>query len=429
VSSVNPFLIPVIEKSFDVEITLPGSKSIALRQLAITALAAGKTALSGIPECDDTQAMIDCLRQLGVQIETAGENIIAEGPMDFGSSTIHLNARMSGASARLLIALAALRSGATFIDGHASLRARSNLPLFDVLRTHGCIIESKSGCLPAKISGTMQNKQMLTIDGSISSQYITALMIIAPFTGTDSGQVIEIIGNLVSRPYIDITLNEMRKCGVKGHWKNSKTIFIEPHRYQNGTRTIEGDATAATYFSGLATLHGGTVTLTNINSETHQGDYEFCTVMEALGAKIDRQGSTKITGPRQIRRLGTTDMITMPDAALTLIAMAPLLPDKTRITGLQSLHHKECDRLDCSAIELAALGVEVATTPDSIAVAEMLPSQFKPHTLNTYHDHRMAMAFSLPGSFTHHLRVDDKEVVNKTYPNYWKDFLRLQGNT
>jgi 3-phosphoshikimate 1-carboxyvinyltransferase len=425
-SSLNPFLIPAITRSFDAEITLPGSKSIALRQLAMAALAQGKTHLTGIPECDDAQAMIDCLINLGVDIQTDGATTTVLGPMDFGEATVRLNARMSGASTRLLIGLAALRKGATHIDGHSSLQARSNQPLFDVLQNHGCTVESASGGLPAKITGPIAISSALTIDGSLSSQYITALLLIAPLTCPDSGQLVKISSDLVSKPYLDITLNEMGKSGVTAHWQDDRTIFVAKNSYQNGPRTIEGDATAATYFSALATLHGGAVTLTNIDATTHQGDYQFCEVVEALGATVERQGSTRIIGPPKPLGITNIDMVTMPDAALTLIAMAPLLPGTTKIIGLQSLHHKECDRLECPATELRAMGVKVSTTTDTISVEEALPTQLQSHTLTTYHDHRMAMAFSLLGSRSEKLSVDDKTVVNKTYPHYWLDYDKLR---
>lgn len=424
-SRLTPFLIPPITRSFDVEITLPGSKSIALRQLAMAALAKGTTHLIGIPDCDDTQAMIDCLIALGVSIKADGETTIVKGPIDFGLATVNLNARMSGASTRLLIGMAALRKGVTHIDGHSSLRARSNQPLFNVLQKHGCKVESASGGLPATITGPIEVSPSLTIDGSRSSQYITALLLIAPMTCPESGQTVNISGDLVSKPYLDITLNEMNKCGVKAHWLNDKTIVVEKSQYQNGQRTVEGDATAATYFSALATVHGGTVTLTNLDKTTHQGDYDFCAVMESLGAKVERQGCTRIVGPLQLTPLLNIDMKTMPDAALTLIAMSPLLPGTNTITGLQSLHHKECDRLECPATELRAMGVAVSTTLDTITIEAMDPTTLNPHTLTTYHDHRMAMAFSLLGSRCTTLQIDDKLVVNKTYPNYWKDYKKL----
>jgi len=424
-TSTDPYLIPQISGSFSATITLPGSKSIALRQLAIAAVTEGETRILGVPPCDDTEAMLDCLAQLGTLVRREDDQIIVTGPMDY-TNDVTLNARMSGASTRLLLGLAALRRGRTIIDGHASLRARTNAPLYDVLAAHGCRIRSDNGGLPVTLQGPIQPTSELHIDGSLSSQYVTALLIAAPLFAAEDTQRICIDGDLVSRPYIDITLNEMAKRGVSPRWSGERDITVARGSYSPGKVAVEGDATAATYFAALATLHGGEVELTNLGSDSKQGDYRFFDVMERVGAHIERHpGSTKITGPDSTTPLGTVDMNDMPDAALTLIALAPMLPGATDITGLSSLHHKECDRLECPAAEMRHLGIRGITSADAIHIEPVEPSAIQPHVLNTYHDHRMAMAFSLPGSVSGTLHVDDKHVVDKTYPNYWRDYATL----
>jgi 3-phosphoshikimate 1-carboxyvinyltransferase len=229
----------------------------------------------------------------------------------------------------------------------------------------------------------------------------------------------------VSRPYLDITLNEMRKRSVQGMWNDQTTLEIPAAEYPSGDSSVEGDASAASYFSALATLHAGTITLTNLDSGSVQGDYGFCDVMEGLGAKISRAGSTCIQGPEQLEPLAQINMQTMPDVALTLIAMSPLLSAPIEITGLQSLHHKECDRLECPATELRAMGVDLQTTQSTITVVPLSNKLPTNHCLTTYHDHRMAMAFATLGSAYGTLSVDDKQVVNKTYPEFWRDYARL----
>ncbi|HAH80057.1 MAG TPA: hypothetical protein DCL88_02435, partial [Gammaproteobacteria bacterium] len=259
-----PFQVEKLAAPFTARITLPGSKSIALRQLAIAALCSGTTHLAGVPDCDDTAAMLDCIQALGAEVALTAEAIVVTGPIDLSDKPVQLNARMSGASTRLLIGLAALRRGVTVIDGHPSLRARTNKPLLDLLSAQGCRVESDSGCLPASISGPIETTKHLRIDGSLSSQYITALLIAAPGYLHEAKQVIEIQGELVSRPYIDITINEMRKRGVQVAWLDEQRLEIAAGSYQAGSVTVEGDATAATYFAALATLHKSNVTLTNL---------------------------------------------------------------------------------------------------------------------------------------------------------------------
>lgn len=419
-----PYLIPPVTNTVEGEITLPGSKSIALRQLAMAALSKGATRISGIPPCDDTDAMLDCIRALGLSVSTSATEVVIEGTMD-RTSDVRLDARMSGASTRLLIGLAALRSGTTYIDGHPSLRVRTNAPLFNVLKEHGCNIISADGGLPATIKGPIVPPETLTIDGSLSSQYITALLVAAPYFA-NGHQRISITGSLVSKPYIDITLNEMAKRGVDASWQSASVLQVPAGDYLPGDAVVEGDATAASYFAALATLHGGDVTLSNLGANTRQGDYQFMEIMQQLGARVERtDNTTRVVGPEQMRPLAEIDMNPMPDAALTLITLAPLLPGGGYITGLSSLHHKECDRLECPAAQYRLLGIEAVTSDASINVRQTAPEQIRPHILETYHDHRMAMAFSIIGSVTGTLTVDDAEVVNKTYPNYWRDYRSL----
>ncbi|MEM7079926.1 MAG: 3-phosphoshikimate 1-carboxyvinyltransferase [Pseudomonadota bacterium] len=420
---MNP--IPTIRKPFVASIELPGSKSIALRQLAMAALTHGHSTISGVPECDDILAMLDCLRALGVQIDYDGRTVSAVGPMDLHGD-VALNLRMSGASTRLVLALAALRHGTTKLDGHASLRARPHAPLLEVLRAHGCQVEDANGCLPATIRGPFEAPPSLTIDGSISSQYITALLTSAPWFMREDTQQIIIAGDLVSKPYLDITLNEMAKRGISATWLDERTFQVNSGGYASGEFEVEGDATAASYFIALATLHGGQVTLENLGERSKQGDYAFLNIAEQLGASVERQAhSTVITGPTQLTPLAEVDMESMPDAALTLIAMAPLLPTGARITGLSTLKHKECDRLVCSSTELSKLGVKHSVDDQSITIETADAQALQAIELNTYDDHRMAMAFSTLASRVGNMRVDDLQVVAKTYPNYWQDYRKL----
>ncbi len=422
----NRYLVPKITEPFDVTIALPGSKSIALRQMAMCAMTKGKTILQGIPICDDSLAMADCLENLGLSLKINSDIMEITGPMNLDDPVI-LDARMSGASARLLIALAALRSGTTQIDGHESLRARTNQPLIVALQNAGCKIKSSGGHLPLLIEGPINPMSPLVIDGSISSQYVTALLVIAVGLGKPISDQIVIEGDLVSKPYIDITLNEMQKRGIRAHWEDNRTIGIDTRAgYQGKTIQVEGDATAATYAATLACIHQSTVAFTNLGNSTLQGDYQYFKILKDLGAKITSTDSgTNLTGPEQLKTLKSVDMQDMPDAALTLIALAPLLGDEITISGLSSLHHKECNRLECPAVEMSKMGIAVKTTHESITIQPVTTNQIKEVVLSTYHDHRMAMAFSLVGSVTGKLTIDDQNVVNKTYPNFWVDYQQM----
>ena len=419
------YQIPPLTKRFDTQVTLPGSKSIALRQLAMSALVNGKTTLRGIPECDDIDAMIECLGNLGAKIQQRNDELEISGPIDLSDKTVSINARMSGASTRILIGMAALRKGLTRIDGHESLRKRTNEPLLNALEQMGCYVKRERGGLPVEIKGPVMSPGF-EIAGNISSQYVTALLLISPFVNREKSVVINITGDLVSKPYIDITVNEMRKRGLRIRWSGSRHLVVESGSYSDGEYSIEGDATAASYFSAIATIHNSSVNFPNLGSNTVQGDYFFFEVMEQLGAKVEREDqSTNVSGSIQLEGLGDLDMNNHPDVALTLIAMSPLIPGTTKISGLSSLHHKECDRLDCPAAEFKIMGVPFRKTDTSITIDEITTGSIKPHTLCTYHDHRMAMAFSVLASKTGSITIDDKNVVDKTYPNYWVDYQSL----
>jgi len=419
------YQIPPLTKRFDTQVTLPGSKSIALRQLAMSALVNGKTTLRGIPECDDIDAMIECLGNLGAKIQQRNNELEISGPIDLSDKTVSINARMSGASTRILIGMAALRKGLTRIDGHESLRKRTNEPLLNALEQMGCYVKRERGGLPVEIKGPVMSPGF-EIAGNISSQYVTALLLISPFVNREKSVVINITGDLVSKPYIDITVNEMRKRGLRIRWSGSRHLVVESGSYSDGEYSIEGDATAASYFSAIATIHNSSVNFPNLGSNTVQGDYFFFEVMEQLGAKVEREDqSTNVSGSIQLEGLGDLDMNNHPDVALTLIAMSPLIPGTTKISGLSSLHHKECDRLDCPAAEFKIMGVPFRKTDTSITIDEITTGSIKPHTLCTYHDHRMAMAFSVLASKTGSITIDDKNVVDKTYPNYWVDYQSL----
>ncbi len=419
------YQIPPLTKRFDTQVTLPGSKSIALRQLAMSALVNGKSTLRGIPECDDIDAMIECLGNLGAKIHQRNNELEISGPIDLSDKTVSINARMSGASTRILIGMAALRKGLTRIDGHESLRKRTNEPLLNALEQMGCYVKRERGGLPVEIKGPVMSPGF-EIAGNISSQYVTALLLISPFVNREKSVVINITGDLVSKPYIDITVNEMRKRGLRIRWSGSRDLVVESGSYSDGEYSIEGDATAASYFSAIATIHNSSVNFPNLGSNSVQGDYFFFEVMEQLGAKVEREDqSTNVSGSLQLEGLGDLDMNNHPDVALTLIAMSPLIPGTTKISGLSSLHHKECDRLDCPAAEFKIMGVPFRKTDTSITIDEITTGSIKPHTLCTYHDHRMAMAFSVLASKTGSITIDDKNVVDKTYPNYWVDYQSL----
>ena len=427
--------INTISNSFNMDMDLPGSKSITLRNLILAALAEGTTEIASPCDCDDTREMVECLEMLGIAIVSREDyrKLTIEGRGGrFVEGPVVLGLGLSGTSARFLIALSALRTEETRLEGQGSLKERPNLPLLDAVEQLGGLTSSSNdGCLPVSIKGPSKFHTSARMKGDVSSQFFSALLQIAPLL--PDGLEIRVEGDLVSRPYVDITLNEMRKFGVEVVNDDYHRFDVTPQQYRSGSRTVEGDASAGSYFAALALIHGGRVVFENLGANTCQGDIRFLSICERLGARVQLDNErTVIDGPEGgcVRPTeGEIDCEDIPDAALTLIAISPLIPGMTRITGIGTLKHKECDRIECPATELRKIGVDVATGDDFIEVAE-LPARTgnTPGNVDieTYQDHRMAMSFAVLGTCLGNLNILDPDVVGKTYPRFWEDLARVR---
>ena len=414
---------------------LPGSKSITLRNLVLAALAEGTTEIITPCDCDDTREMVESLERLGVSIETSDDyrRISVEGRGGrFSKGPITLGLGLSGTSARFLIALSALRSEETQLVGRGSLNERPNHPLLSAVeQLGGETVSSNGGCLPLSIRGPRAFGRKVRMNGDVSSQFFSGLLQIAPLL--PDGLEIAVDGELVSRPYIDITLNEMRKFGVEIVNDDYRKFAVKSQKYCSGTRMVEGDASASSYFAALALIHGGTVVFENLAADSRQGDIRFLAICERLGAHVRLSSEKTVVERPEGGRIdpieGEIDCGDIPDAALTLIAIAPLIPGTTRITGIGTLKQKECDRIECPAEELRKIGVSVTTGADFIEIGE-LPSSALNVTeiinVETYHDHRMAMSFAVLGTRLGNLNILNPDVVGKTYPHFWDDLARIR---
>ncbi len=421
--------------AFEFETPLPGSKSLTLRDCAIAALADGTSTIRYPGEADDYWRMKDCLRRLGFVIDDAHEDVvrITGRGGDFPAGDVTLDVGQSAVTTRLLLAIASLRPAATVIDGHISMRKRPNKDIVDALTALGATLESSNGYLPTRVVGTRSLRGPARVPGTISSQYLTSLLTIAPLI--EGGLTIEVEGELTSKPYVDLTLDEMAKFGVRVENHDYRRLVVAPQAYRAGSIDVEGDASAASYFAALATLHGASITLSNLGSGTRQGDYAFLGLCEKLGTRVTRTpGRTVIHGPRALAAGfdGDIDMSSMPDVAPTLMMLCPFLSRPTRIVGLATLRVKECDRIAAPTRELTKLGVTVEEGPDWMRI-EPLPflsndSARRPVVeIVTYHDHRIAMSFGVLGSRLPGLRILDPGCVAKTYPNYWRDWQHARG--
>lgn len=412
--------IPRIASPFAADITLPGSKSIALRHLLMSTLAGGPTRLDGIPRCDDVDAMFEALDRLGVGVGRQGKSAWVTPPARPFATDVVLDLGMSGVSLRLLLAHAALRTSTTRFTGHRQLHQRPNADLLESLRMIGCEIESTpEGRLPITVTGPASPAARTTLATGVTSQYLSGLMLSAP--GLPAGLTIALVGERTSASYLDVTTTEMAKRGIGVQTPDANTVVIPPGNYRGGDVLIEGDASAATYHAALATLHGGRVTFTNLGKATRQGDFAFFDLCERMGAVVSRAPHrVTIQGPPSPTAVGDANMVNMPDAAPTLMAMAPFLPVPTHIKGLATLRVKECDRIACGARELRKAGVQVEEFDAAMTIHPC--ETLQPTEFDTYEDHRMAMALSVIASKVGGCVIRGADCVAKTYADYWEDF-------
>ena len=416
--------IATAPRGFDLRLALPGSKSIALRQVLMSALAAEPTRLAGMPNSDDLATMLRCVVRLGATVEEDGdEALVSPAPAFAGvAAPLELDVGMSGVSLRLLLAAAALRPATTRFVGHAQLHRRPNADLLAALERIGCKVVSNGGRLPIAIDGPQRPRNGTRLRTKTSSQFLSALLLAAP--RLPQGLAIELEDERTSASYIGLTVAEMAKRGVEVRTVDADTVAVSPSAYAGGRVVVEGDASAATYFAALATLHGGCARFTNLGEHTRQGDYGFLAVCERAGAVVERNmQETVVRGPQRLEAVGDVDMADMPDAAPTLMAMAPFLPAPTRLGGLATLRIKECDRIKAGAAELRKAGVNAEEFEAAMTI-HPAPA-LRPANFETYEDHRMAMALSVLASKVGGCTVLGADCVAKTYADYWRDFGRI----
>jgi 3-phosphoshikimate 1-carboxyvinyltransferase len=421
-----------INKEFDIALNLPGSKSMTLRHFLLAGLAHGQSIIRSWGICDDTNRMIEALKNLGVSVQVSSDAVIIDGSGgSFSPNGRSMFLGGSGVSSRFLLPVLGLMRGEVTLDGDDTLRARPHGPLINSLRSLGGHIQARNDqYLPITVRGTGELGSEVSVDCTESSQYLSALLQIGPCL--PEGIRVTIAGKLASAPYLGITLREMQKFGAVVEAVQDGVFQVSGGGYTAVDTVVEGDASAASYLAGLATLHGGAITLNNLNQDTDQGDLRFLELCEQLGARVEfNPSSIRITGPSKglMRNVSSTiAMDDIPDTAPTLIAMAPFIPGITKITGLSTLRIKECDRLEAPVRELRKLNVPIEVGHDWIAVGQ-LPSTFEGGNrvvFETYHDHRIAMSLALTASRIGGIEIANPSCVNKTYPNFWRD-LGLLG--
>jgi 3-phosphoshikimate 1-carboxyvinyltransferase len=421
-----------VGQPIDGEVAVPGSKSMTNRALVIAALAEGETSIENALTSDDTDRMTAALIRLGLEVSSdpaaATMRVVGRGGV-IPAARAELNVGASGTCARFLTALAALGGGQYTLDGVPRMRERPIEPLLDALRQLGAdaVATLGTGCLPARVRGAGGAPPAggeAAIDASVSSQFVSALLMVGSYLGR--GLTLRLDGTVVSRPYIEMTLQQMRRAGVVGEWLDERRLRVAPdQRYRAGVQAMESDASNASYFFAAAAVTGGRVRVPRLPADSIQGDLALLEVLERMGCQVERRAdAVEVRGPAggQLRGL-TVDANAIPDMAQTIAALAPFADGPIEVRDVASMRVKETDRIAAVAAELRRLGQEVDEGPDWFRVT---PRPVRPATVRTYDDHRMAMAFSIVGLRAPGLRIADPGCTAKTFPGYW-DALTSAG--
>ncbi len=415
-----PIEIRPLPGALDMSWPVPGSKSITNRALVLAALSEGTSRLEGVLHSDDTRHMRAALEALGIRItENGPETLLVEGGRGrLRAPSAPLFVGNSGTTVRFLTALACLVPGPVTLEGDADMQKRPIADLVDGLRQLGVRIDCASGCPPLTVWGGSLPGGKLSMRGDRSSQYFSALLMAAGLG--DAPIEIEILGELVSRPYVAITERMVRDFG--GQIAPTDHGFrVEPRQYRAQTYEVEPDASSASYAFAAAIASGGRVTVPRLGRGALQGDYAFVDVLEQAGAKVERgEHETTVSAPS--RFLGVdVDMHHISDTTMTLAALAPLAQGTTRIRNVANIRIKETDRLQATVTELERLGQAVRFGEDWL---EIEPRPLQSATVQCYRDHRMAMSFAILGLARAGVSIEDPACVAKTYPEFWRDLRR-----
>ncbi len=419
--------IQPIQRRVDADVSVPGSKSYTNRALLIAALANGRSRLSGALESDDTRYMADALSALGVRsrIESEGA-VIVDGA---GGRIPVPNARLfvgnSGTAARFLTGYISLGCGEYTLDGDPRMRERPIQDLMDALRPLGVRARSLAGngCPPIVVHGAGLEGGRTELPGNRSSQYLSALLMVAPYARQDVK--IRVTGNLVSRPYIDMTVRIMRDFGVHVGARDASVFHVKAgQRYTPSEYSIEPDASNASYFFAAAALTGGRIKVRNLSPESAQGDLGFVDVLGRMGCAVsNRTDGIEVRGPERLSGIDV-DMNAMPDVVQTLCALAPFAAGPVTARNIANLRIKETDRIAAIATELTRLGVRAVAGPDFVTVYPS--SRIRPAEIDTYEDHRMAMSMALIGLKTPGIAIRNPACVDKSFPSYFQYLDKLR---
>jgi 3-phosphoshikimate 1-carboxyvinyltransferase len=404
------------------EVRLPGSKSISNRVLLLAALASGTTHVHDLLQADDTEVMLQALQILGVALTRLNpQNAHIVGCAGrFPTQSAELFLGNAGTAFRPLTAALVMRGGNYVLSGVPRMHERPIRDLVDALRPLGAQIDylGTPGFPPLQLHPSqLQLDRPVSVRGDVSSQFLTALLLALPLSGR--AVRIEVEGELISKPYVEITLNLMSRFGVNVQREAWKTFTVPAGSYKSpGEITIEGDASSASYFLAAGVLGGGPVRVNGVGRQSIQGDVRFIEVLEQMGAHITLgEHWIEARGSGRLRALDA-DLNHIPDAAMTAAVLALFADGPSTLRNIASWRVKETDRLAAMATELRKLGAQVEEGAEDLRITP--PTHWRAASIDTYDDHRMAMCFSLAAFGGVTVRIQDPGCVAKTFPDYFQ---------
>lgn len=412
------------------EVSLPGSKSLVHRALIAASLARGRSEILA-PKlsqntgfnmlCEDTRVTMDALGTMGAKIHCCRDHIEIEGlegKPRAPAAKIFLGS--SGTSLRLLLSIAALCPDTTVFQGEPRLLERPMEPLIEALRNLGAAIAWGDNRESLKISGGRIPGGEVTIQGDISSQFISSLLLMAP--NLEKGLTIRLASPVISRPYVDMTLDVMNSFGVDVETGPDFFRVTGDQLYKSIKYTIEGDLSAAGYFWAAAAVTRGRITTKGVDPKTRQGDRHLLGILEKMGCRIDRDSSS-VTVQGGALKAVDMNMGDLPDQVPTLAVVAMYAEGTTVISGVSHLRHKESNRLEGLQEELRKLGGDIEVLRDGLKIRGKSP--LRPTVLDPHNDHRLAMSFAVLGLGTPGLRLINRNCVNKSFPAFWDSWEKI----
>jgi 3-phosphoshikimate 1-carboxyvinyltransferase len=419
-------ILSPLKNPITTEILLPGCIGYTIRALNIGAMTKGVVTIKNPLKSDDTYKMVDALKTLGIAVEETENSFIVKGDVsDIKETQFTIDIGLSGRTARSILALLCIVPGEKIVTCSEPFKKRPIGELVDGLRQLGAKItyKEKEGYLPIKITSSKLKPGTISIKGANSSQYFSAIMMIAPLVGEIT---INVIGEQSSKPFIDMTLAIMKNFAITVNNNNYRQYKISRgQQYKNPeTYYVEPEATSASYFFAIAAITNSTMKILHLNPNSAQGDIRFADILEKMGCQVKKNNDEnwiEVTGTEHLQGIAV-DLNDTPDIVPTLAIVGAFAKGKTTMTNIEHVRLKETDRIQSPAIELQKMAIKTDVTKDSLTIHGGHP---KSATIETYHDHRMAMAFAVAGCKIEGIRINNPEVVSKSFPEFWEKLIEI----